>query len=161
MDPAKDTVFGHEFCAEVLDTGPNTPAKFKPGTLVCAVPFNFGPEGPEIVGYSNIFPGGYSEQMVLTQDLCFEVPNGLPAEQAALTEPFAVGEHAVARSSVDKDSVPMVIGCGPVGISVIAALKARGLGPVIAADFSVRTRWSIRPNFLRTPAGPPWAFRRP
>ena len=30
----------------------------------------------------------------------------------------------------------MVVGCGPVGLAVISALKARGLGPVIACDFS-------------------------
>jgi len=34
----------------------------------------------------------------------------------------------------------MVIGCGPVGLAVIASLKARGLGPVIAADFSAERR---------------------
>ena len=31
-------VLGYEFCAEVLDRGPDTPAKFKPGDLVCAIP---------------------------------------------------------------------------------------------------------------------------
>ena len=34
----------------------------------------------------------------------------------------------------------MVVGCGPVGLAVISALKARGLGPVIASDFSVERR---------------------
>ena len=34
----------------------------------------------------------------------------------------------------------MVVGCGPVGLAVIASLKARGLGPVIAADFSAERR---------------------
>jgi threonine dehydrogenase-like Zn-dependent dehydrogenase len=33
-----------------------------------------------------------------------------------------------------------VIGCGPVGLAVIAALKVRGHGPIIAADFSPRRR---------------------
>ena len=34
----------------------------------------------------------------------------------------------------------MVIGCGPVGLAVIAALKARGLGPVVASDYSQERR---------------------
>ena len=34
----------------------------------------------------------------------------------------------------------MVVGCGPVGLAVIAALKARGLGPIIACDFSPERR---------------------
>jgi threonine dehydrogenase-like Zn-dependent dehydrogenase len=68
------------------------------------------------------------------------VPNGLPTDQAALTEPFAVGAHAVAKARLDPDSVALVVGCGPVGLAVIAALKAAGRGPVIAADFSPRRR---------------------
>ncbi len=38
MDPARDVVFGHEFCCEVLDYGPGTTGKLKPGTLVCSLP---------------------------------------------------------------------------------------------------------------------------
>ncbi len=52
-------------------------------------------------------------------------------------QPFAVGAHAVAKARLDKDSVSLVIGCGPVGLAVIAGLKAKGHGPVIAADFFV------------------------
>jgi len=68
------------------------------------------------------------------------VPNGLATEAAALTEPFAVGLHAVAKARMDPTSVALVVGCGPVGLAVIAALKAAGHGPVIAADFSPRRR---------------------
>jgi len=68
------------------------------------------------------------------------VPNGLPTDQAAMTEPMAVGAHAVAKARLDPDSVCLVLGCGPVGLAVIAALKAEGHGPVVAADFSPRRR---------------------
>jgi threonine dehydrogenase-like Zn-dependent dehydrogenase len=46
----------------------------------------------------------------------------------------------VAKARLDKDSVSLVVGCGPVGLAVIAGLKAAGHGPVIAADFSPRRR---------------------
>ena len=72
--------------------------------------------------------------------LMIEVPNGLGANEAALTEPLAVGEHAVARGEPGPDHVFMVVGAGPVGLAVIASLKARGLGPVIACDFSAERR---------------------
>ena len=83
----------------------------------------------------------------VTEALVLEVPNGLTTDQAVLTEPFAVGEHAVAKARLDRDSVCMVVGCGPVGLAVIAALKARGHGPVIATDYSPRRRaaaWATR-----------------
>jgi threonine dehydrogenase-like Zn-dependent dehydrogenase len=68
------------------------------------------------------------------------VPNGLSTEHAALTEPMAVGYHAVQMARLDKRDVPLVIGCGPVGLAVIAALKLKGAAPIIAADFSPRRR---------------------
>jgi threonine dehydrogenase-like Zn-dependent dehydrogenase len=64
------------------------------------------------------------------------VPNGLSTEHASLTEPMAVGWHAVAKARLEQDDLPLVIGCGPVGLAVIAALRIAGAGPIIAADFS-------------------------
>jgi threonine dehydrogenase-like Zn-dependent dehydrogenase len=140
MDLNKDIVMGHEFCAEVLDYGPDTPKRLKPGTRVCSVPVLIGADSAEGVGYSNRIPGGYAERMVLSDAMLLEVPNGLASEHAAMTEPMAVGEHAVARANLGSDDLPLVIGCGPVGLAVIAALKLRGVGPVIAADFSPMRR---------------------
>jgi threonine dehydrogenase-like Zn-dependent dehydrogenase len=140
MDLSRDIVMGHEFCAEVVDFGPNTQKRLKTGARVCSMPILIRPSGVETVGYSNENPGGYGEFMRLTEALLLEVPNGLTTERAALTEPMAVGLHAVEKARLDKKDVPLVIGCGPVGLSVIAALKLRGAGPIVAADFSPRRR---------------------
>jgi threonine dehydrogenase-like Zn-dependent dehydrogenase len=140
FDPKAGMVMGHEFSAEVLDYGPDTPARLKAGTRVVSMPILIGPAGMVSVGYSNAWPGGYSERMVLSDALLLEVPNGLSDRQAAMTEPFAVGAHAVAKAALDEDAGFLVIGCGPVGLAVIAALKARGLGPVTAADYSPARR---------------------
>src|SRR6202030_3828808 len=85
-------------------------------------------------------PGGYAEFMRLTEGLLLPVGYGLSTEDAALTGPVAVGYHAVQRARLDKRDVPLVIGCGPVGLAVIAALKLKGAAPIIAADFSPRRR---------------------
>jgi threonine dehydrogenase-like Zn-dependent dehydrogenase len=140
FDPSADTVFGHEFCAEVLDFGPGTERKLKAGTRVVSMPLTLTAGGVEALGFSNRLPGGFAERMILSESLLLEVPNGLATERAALTEPMAVGAHAVAKARLDADSVCLVVGCGPVGLAVIAALKAEGHGPVIAADFSPRRR---------------------
>ena len=140
VDPSQDVVFGHEFCAEILDFGPGCTQRIKAGSRVVSMPFVNGPDGSEIVGYSNRFPGGFAERMLLQEALLIEVPNGLDEARAALTEPMAVGEHAVARAPITVETVALVIGCGPVGLSVISALKARGVGPVIATDFSAGRR---------------------
>ena len=140
FDPAADTVFGHEFCAEILDHGPGSAKALKAGTRVVSVPITMNGMGVEALGFSNRLPGGFAERMILSEALILEVPNGLPTDKAALTEPFAVGLHAVAKARLQPKSVSLVVGCGPVGLAVIAALKAKGHGPVIAADFSPRRR---------------------
>ena len=140
MDLARDVVFGHEFCCEILDYGPDTQRKLKAGSRVCSLPALLTPDGPQGIGYSNDNVGGYAERMLLSEALLLEVPNGLAAEHAALTEPLAVGIHAVAKANVRGDEVPLVIGCGPVGLAVIAALKLRGLHPIVAADYSPARR---------------------
>jgi threonine dehydrogenase-like Zn-dependent dehydrogenase len=140
FDPTADTVFGHEFCAEILDHGPGSPKALKAGTRVVSVPVTMHGGGMEALGFSNRLPGGFAERMILSEALILEVPNGLPTDKAALTEPFAVGAHAVAKARLEPKSVSLVVGCGPVGLAVIAALKAKGYGPVIAADFSPRRR---------------------
>src|SRR5215467_3666888 len=134
MDLSRDVVFGHEFCCEVLDYGPGTERKLKPGTNVCSLPALITPDGISGIGYSNDNIGGYAERMLL------EVPNGLAAAHAALTEPLAVGIHAVAKANIVGGEVPLVIGCGPVGLAVIAALGMKGLHPIVAADYSPARR---------------------
>jgi threonine dehydrogenase-like Zn-dependent dehydrogenase len=131
---------GHEFCAEIVDHGPQTTRAFKVGTRVCSRPVLMPPTGPQSIGYSNDNPGGYAQYMRLSEALLLEVANGLPSDQAALTEPMAVGVHAVAKARLEFDDAPLVIGCGPVGLAVIAALRLAGARPIVAADFSKRRR---------------------
>jgi threonine dehydrogenase-like Zn-dependent dehydrogenase len=140
LDASRDVVFGHEFSAEILDFGPGSAKPYRIGTRVVSVPMLMGPSGPAAVGYSNDYPGCYAERMLLQEAMMIPVPNGLSDSQAAMTEPFAVGAHAVAKAAVDEPSAALVVGCGPVGLAVIASLKARGYGPVIAADFSTARR---------------------
>jgi threonine dehydrogenase-like Zn-dependent dehydrogenase len=140
MDLSRDIVFGHEFCCEVLDYGPKTEKKLKPGMRVCSMPLMMEADGPKGMGYSNSYVGGYAEQMLLSAPLMLEVPNGLPTEHAALTEPLAVGVHAVEKGLLRGDEAPLVIGCGPVGLAVIAALRLKNIRPIVAADFSPKRR---------------------
>jgi threonine dehydrogenase-like Zn-dependent dehydrogenase len=136
MDPSRDVVFGHEFCCEIVEHGAGNEKRLKPGTLVCSMPMTIADTTVQGIGYSNDVAGGFAQYMPLAERMLLPVPNGLPADKAALTEPIAVGWHAVQKARLSSDDVPLVIGCGPVGLSVIAALKIRDVNPIIAADFS-------------------------
>jgi threonine dehydrogenase-like Zn-dependent dehydrogenase len=136
LDVARDVVMGHEFCAEIVDFGADTQRALKTGTRVVSMPLAVGASGIHGIGYSNDYPGGYGELMLLSELFLLPVPNGLTTDHAALTEPMAVGVHAVAKSRFEPGDAPLVIGCGPVGLAVIAALRLRGAEPIVAADFS-------------------------
>ena len=129
-------VMGHEFCGEIVDYGSSCRKWGRPGTRVVAMPMLRRGKDVQATGLSASAPGGYAEQMLVEESLAFAVPNGLPTEFATLTEPMAVGLHAVRRSEIGKGTVAIVIGCGPVGLAVICMLKARGVRTVVASDFS-------------------------
>ncbi|WP_116998747.1 zinc-binding dehydrogenase [Desertimonas flava] len=138
-DLTQDVFMGHEFAAEVLAAGPNT-ATFAPGTLVTSVPMLMSGFGVSAIGFGNAPPAGYGERMLLSAPLLQEVPNGLDARRAALTEPMAVGLHAVNKARLEPGDGTIVLGCGPVGLAVIAALRQRGVDTILAADFSPARR---------------------
>src|SRR4051812_31742551 len=133
---SQPVVFGHEFSGEVAEYGTKTRGKVPTGTPVVALPIVRGPQGVDTTGLSQHAPGAYAEQVIVQESLMLPVPNGLASEVAALTEPMAVGLHAVRRGEVGKRQVAIVIGCGPVGLGVILMLKARGVRTVVASDYS-------------------------
>ena len=155
-DLARDVFMGHEFAATVLDIGPDTVAPGV-GSLVTSIPAMVEMTGVRDLAYSNDLPGGYSERMLLSAPLLVEVPNGLDAGRAALTEPMAVGLHAVNRSGIGPGQGALVLGCGPIGLAVVGALKLKGVEPVVAADFSATRRdlaEGLGADVVVDPAGP-------
>jgi threonine dehydrogenase-like Zn-dependent dehydrogenase len=133
MDPAKPVVMGHEFTCEVIDAGKDC-ARFKRGDRLVSLPFLTAADGIQLLGYSNGFNGAYAEAMLVDEVMATAVPEHVPDEVAALAEPLAVAVHAINAARPDKDCAFAVIGCGPVGLFVIARLKAMGFGPVIAIE---------------------------
>jgi threonine dehydrogenase-like Zn-dependent dehydrogenase len=136
MRSHQEVVFGHEFCGEVVEHGPGCRKSVPAGASVAALPLLRRDGNVHAIGLSTAAPGAYAEQVVVEESLALPVPNGLPTELAALTEPMAVGWHAVRRGEVKRRTVAIVIGCGPVGLAVVCMLKASGVRQVIASDFS-------------------------
>lgn len=140
MDLGQPVVFGHEFVARVVSYGPGTQGSIPVGARVVSMPILLR-EQPVMLGFAGTSaPGAYAERMVLSEPLMIEVPDHVDTSIAALTEPLAVAFRSVNRGELDANTVPLVIGCGPIGLAVIAVLKARGVGPIVAADFSPERR---------------------
>lgn len=140
MDLSRPVVFGHEFVGRVVAYGPDTSQRIPIGSRVVSMPallreqmvfLGFG--GPEV-------PGGYAERMALSEALLIEVPDHVPTGIAALTEPLSVAYRTVDKARLGDHDVPLVLGCGPIGLAVIAVLRMRGARPIVAADFSPQRR---------------------
>jgi threonine dehydrogenase-like Zn-dependent dehydrogenase len=140
MDLDRPVVLGHEYCAEIVDYGPKTQRRLAAGTAVTSSPVVIGAHGIKGVGLSNDYPGGFGEYMLLSEALIRPVPESLGARLAALTEPVSVGVYYVRVADLSEGDVPLVIGCGAIGLAVIAALRRAGARPILAADFSAQRR---------------------
>ncbi|OBF61040.1 alcohol dehydrogenase [Mycobacterium sp. 852002-51971_SCH5477799-a] len=139
VDLDHDIFMGHEFSAEILEAGPDTETH-PPGTLVTSLPVLLSAKGVEPIVYSNSTVGGYAERMLLSAPLLLPIPNGLDFKHASLTEPMAVGLHAVNKSNIAPGETALVLGCGPIGIAIVAALRAKGVETIVASDFSPKRR---------------------
>lgn len=139
VDLSRDVRMGHEFSAEVIDCGPSTSGP-KPGTIVTSMPLLMRAGNRISLSFTNSEAAAYGERMVLTNDVLVAAPPGADPDRIALTEPLAVGLHAVNKSGVTRGTTALVTGCGPVGLTIIGCLKAKGIGPIIASDLSAARR---------------------
>lgn len=140
MRSAHTVVMGHEFVGTVAAYGPGCRRQWPVGERVVSMPILRTDGQIHLTGLSEKAPGAYAEQVLVTESVTMRVPDGVGPEQAVLTEPLAVALHAVRKGRVGAKDTAVVIGCGPIGLAVIAMLKASGVREVIASDFSAGRR---------------------
>ncbi len=131
---------GHEYVGEVIDYSSGSRRTVRPGRRVTSVPIMRQGGRHSVVGFSHECPGGCGELMRLDEDFLLEVPDGLPDDHAAMIEPLAVGLEHARRGRPEKGDVALVLGCGAIGLGVIAGLRMMGIAPIVAADFSEERR---------------------
>lgn len=140
VDLSRPIVMGHEYVGEIVDYGSGSRRPLKTGTRVTSCPVMRQGGQIGIIGYAAGLPGGFGEYMLLDEDFLMEIPAELDDDQAALIEPLAVGLEHARSGEPQPGEVPLVVGCGAIGLGVIAGLKLKGIGPIVAADFDPRRR---------------------
>ncbi len=88
----------------------------------------------QFMGCPNEAPGAASELCVLPAVNCFPIPNGMTLEQAALAEPLSIGLYAVRLAGLGPDRRIAILGCGPIGLGVLACTKMTAPATVYATD---------------------------
>jgi L-iditol 2-dehydrogenase len=78
--------------------------------------------------------GGLRELMAWPERLCTPVPDAIPDHEVPLLEALGVALHALDRGQASRPMRAGVFGCGPIGLLLVAALRARGVGQIVATD---------------------------
>lgn len=78
--------------------------------------------------------GAFAEYVSVPQHICYQLPEGLPFEHAAMIEAVSIAVHAANRTPVSLGDTAVVVGSGMIGLLVIQAMRLAGCGQIIAVD---------------------------
>ncbi len=137
---------GHEFAGEVVELGPEVTG-LKLGQRVAVDPLVACGKCDQCIGgrehtcRSQTFlgvpgqaDGALMEYIVMPARCCFVVPELMSAEQAVMIEPFSIGLYAQRLAGEVASKTFAILGSGPIGLSVLEALKAAGAERVYMTD---------------------------
>ena len=131
-------VLGHEIVAEILEI--NSDTKFKKVDRIVTshhIPCgecNFCKHGNvsmcEHFKKTNIFPGGFSEKVFVSeehlQNVAYLVPENMTDEEISFYEPLGCCIRAIKRCALQKDDTALIVGLGSIGLLMGEGLKAMG-----------------------------------
>lgn len=137
---------GHECAGEVVEVGEGV-ATLKPGDRVAIEPaITCGHcdqclAGRENTCRNNRFlgcpgqaEGSLSEFIVMPEENCFSLKDSTTMEQGTISEPLAIGLHAIRQSIPIKGATVGILGMGPIGWSVMLPALQMGAGRVYTTD---------------------------
>lgn len=150
-------VLGHELAVEVLEAGEGA-SDFKPGDRCAVNPYlTCGECSACLRGRSNCCAkmrvigvhtdGGMCESILLPAKQMYKCEN-LPSVQIPMVETLGVGIHAVGRAQAKKGERAIVVGAGPIGLSVIEFLRIAGAVIGVVEKLPQRLEFAARHHSL-------------
>ena len=141
---APPLTLGHEFSGRIAAVGDDV-TDLNPGQLVTVDPclrcgscpsclrgdYHLCTKGGSVGLASH---GAFASHVLVPQVNVLPVPDGVPAEWAAVAEPLAVGLHAATRAGIGPGDVVLVIGAGPIGIASLLGAISRGAAAVYVSE---------------------------
>jgi len=136
-------VLGHEFCGVIADVGANV-SGFKIGQRVACetaaqvcnrcvycLSGNYN-LCPNRLGYGALADGSMTSYVAARPQILHHIPDNVPFEHAALTEPICVAYNALVEKTTMKPGDLVVIqGPGPIGIMALQIVRLRGAGTIV------------------------------
>ncbi len=137
---------GHEGAGEVVEVG-RAVTRVKPGDRIAIEPAMPCWECDQckagrphtcrklrFLGCPGQANGCLSEYIVMPETSCFVIPDTMTWDEAAISEPLAIGVYAVRQSIPMKDANIGILGYGPIGMSVMMAAQTIGAGKIFVTD---------------------------
>jgi threonine dehydrogenase-like Zn-dependent dehydrogenase len=124
MQAGPAQVFGHEFSAEVVETGTGV-TSLRPGMRVAARGSH--PDG--IVGFD--YPGALAEYGLFPESLLCPLPDHVSDSEGAAIQPLTDAVAAVHAARIELGDVVVVIGQGSMGLACLQVAATAGAGLVI------------------------------
>jgi len=78
--------------------------------------------------------GCLSEYIIMPETSCFPINDSMTMDQAAISEPLAIGVYAVKQSILTGEAKIGILGFGPIGMSVMLAAFAQGSQKIYVTD---------------------------
>ena len=78
--------------------------------------------------------GSLSEFIVMPDTSCIKIPNEMSYDEAAISEPLAIGVYAVKQSIPLEGAKVGILGFGPIGMSVLLPALAMGAKEIYVTD---------------------------
>ncbi len=147
---------GHEGAGEVVEVGSGVTA-VKPGDRIaiepampcftcdqCMVGRPHTCRHLRFLGCPGQADGCLSEYIVMPESSCFPLPESISFDEAALSEPLAIGLYAVKQSIPMEDATIGILGFGPIGMSVMLCALSQGASKIFVTDkIEVRINMAI------------------
>ena len=96
------------------------------------------------------YRGAFCQYKTVAADGLIRIPDSLPTRVAALTEPMAITLHALRLADVHAGDRVLVTGAGPVGLLLVAVLRAQGVSDITVSEPSeVRRRQALAAGATR------------
>jgi L-iditol 2-dehydrogenase len=78
--------------------------------------------------------GSLSEFIVMPETSCFRIPEAMSYDEAAISEPLAIGLYAIRQSIPMQGATVGILGFGPIGMSVLLPARALGADRIYVTD---------------------------
>ncbi|MGC4018700.1 MAG: zinc-dependent alcohol dehydrogenase family protein [Muricomes sp.] len=135
---------GHEFSGVVAEVG-SAVQKFQEGDKVTGDPNDMCGECyfcknamqhfcTNNIGVGTTVDGGFAEYVIMHEKQVYKVPDHLSYLEAAMTEPMSCAIHGIDLCNIKSGDTVLVMGGGPIGMSMLQLAKNAGAAKVILSE---------------------------